>query len=126
MAFDWAAVHAKKLADYQGLNATPVTFTKTVPGAPNSSTGAWSGSPTTVSVTGYAVRAVKGDPDAYARLNLSMTEAPTLDFVPSTMGQSPVQGMDVAFGDDTYVVEQVFPFAPAGQLISAHVIVRRN
>lgn len=122
-AHDWAAVHARKLAAFQRLGVA-VTFTLVLPGTYQESTGTFSGSPTTVTVTGYAVR-IKGDPDMYAKLGLIETEAATLDFVPTTMGQRPPKLARAPFGSETFIVAEIFPFAPAGSDISSRIVVRR-
>lgn len=98
-----------------------VTFTSTTPGAYNEDTRAFAASVTTT-VTGTASRD-KGDPKRYQRLNLTPSEAPTLIFVPDTIGDEPELGMTVVFGGATYVVKDVDPIAPAGVSFASSVVV---
>lgn len=98
-----------------------VVFTSTSPGTYDEATSTFSVSSTT-SVAGTASRD-KGDPKRYQRLNLTPSEAPTLIFVPNTIGEEPELGMTVYFGGVTYVVKDVEPIAPAGVSFASSVVV---
>lgn len=124
MSHDWSAVHARKLAAYTRLGVA-VTFSETVPGSSYSeSTETWSGSPATTSIAGYAVRG-SGDPVLYEKLGLIESESPTLSFTPNTFGQVPSPGMTVTFGGVEYRARNVKPFAPAGVVVSARIVMVR-
>jgi hypothetical protein len=77
-----------------------------------------------VTVIGHAIR-VKGDPERHRALSLTISEAPTLLFAPTTYGQTPDVGMSVDFGGVRYVVRDVEPVAPDGTAILARVTVSR-
>lgn len=96
-----------------------VVFTKVIPGTYNPVTEE-TGSSTTVTVSGYAMR-IDGDPDQYARLGLIQSEHPMLSFEPDTLGELPTLGMTVPFGGETFTVEDVNPCAMNGTATSAHV-----
>jgi hypothetical protein len=100
-----------------------VTFTKSVPGTYDPETDT-STAPSTLSVPGYAMK-VSGDPDTYARLQLIESEAPTLEFVPDTIGDAPVLGMTVDFGGETLTVKDVDTLAMNGTPEAAFVVVSR-
>lgn len=96
-----------------------VVFSKSIPGTYDPATDT-SGPPTTVTVSGYAMR-IQGDPDEYARLGLIQSEHPMLSFDPDTDGELPTLGMQVPFGGEVFIVEDVNPCAMNGTATSAHV-----
>ena len=77
-------------------------------------------------VTGSAMR-VKGDPHTYTALGLSLTENPTLFFVPDTYGDVPEPGDEVTWptSGTVYHVADVNPIAPDGVVIAARVVIGR-
>ena len=100
-----------------------MTFSFASPGTYNAAADTYSG-PATTTVAGYAVRD-EGDPERYRALSLSLTEAPTLLFAPSTAGSVPALGSTVTWGGVSYTVKDVDPIAPAGTAIVSKVIVAR-
>lgn len=118
----YATEHASAL-DQITEAGVAVTFTKIVPGEYDAEADTWTDADDQ-SVTGYAIR-VKGDPETYRSLGLVEHEAPTLLFAPDTYGELPALGATVAFGGETYTVEDVDPVAPDGTAIIARVVVQR-
>lgn len=86
-------------------------------------TGA-AGVPVITSVTGYAI-GTAGDPRVYRDLNLTEAEAPTVFFVPSTIGQVPALGAACTWGGVPYVVKSVKPLWPDGVAIAAWMVIGR-
>ncbi len=77
-------------------------------------------------ITGAAIR-VRGDPLRYQALGLSLTENPTLFFVPDTYGAEPEPGDEVVWpvNGTKYKIEDVDPIAPDGVLIAARIAIGR-
>lgn len=119
---DYTTVHANALSAVQGAGAS-VTFTHTSPGAYDDATDTYS-TPTTSTVTGSAVQ-VAGDPDAYDRLSLIRSVAPSLFFTPDTLGALPAPGDSASWGSDTYVVKDVQALSPNGTAIAATVVIAK-
>jgi hypothetical protein len=101
-----------------------VTFTLTSPGTEDPEAGTWS-SGSTSTVTGYASR-VRGDAERYQALDLTESEAPTLDFTPDTRGEVPALNSAVSWGGVTYVVRDVNADAPDGTANGCSVVVSRG
>lgn len=97
-----------------------ITFTRNTQSAYDPETDTSSTSETTI--TGVAIR-VPGDPKRYAALGLVESDAPTLQFVPTTYGNTPEPGDTVTWANETYTVRDVEPVAPDGVTILARVII---
>lgn len=100
-----------------------VTFTQTLPGTHTATTGRFA-SPSTATVAGYAMR-VTGDPERYKALQLVESEAPTLEFVPTTDGQVPALGSTVTWSGTVYTVRDVEPIGYSGTASRSRVVVAR-
>ena len=98
-----------------------VAFTRTTPGVYDPATDTWT-TPATTTVAGYAIR-VRGDPDRYRALELIESQAPTLLFAPSTLGQAPEAGMTTTWSATAYTVRDVSPVAPDGTGLVFRVVV---
>jgi len=101
-----------------------VTFTRTVPGTYDAATDVWS-APSTVTVSGYAIRDVGGNPQRYLALELIQSESPRLLFGPSTPGALPALGSAVTWNGVGYSVRDVEPIGPDGPAVVAYVIVSK-
>jgi hypothetical protein len=75
-----------------------------------------------VTVVGVAMR-VRGDPRQYKALSLVEHEAPTLLFVPGTIGKMPDLGATCEWSGDTFQVEAVSPLSPDGVPILGRVVI---
>lgn len=116
----YAEDHASALADVTEAGAA-VTFTRTA----NSYTPSTDVSViTTTTVEGYAIRD-KGNPLTYQSLGLKQSEAPTLFFVPSTLGEMPAPGDTCSWRSLTFSVKDVTQVEPDGEPIAAFVVVSR-
>jgi len=117
-----ARAHGRMRSALQRKGAA-VTFTWTV-----STTDPLTGETTTVvsSVAGHAVQDHGAtSPEEYQRLALVESEAPTLFFTPTTVGEKPELGATCTWGGDAFTVRSVRPFAPAGTALGAYVVVSR-
>lgn len=114
--------HASALADVSSAGSA-VTFSKTVPGTYDPATDTTTGA-TTSSVSGFAI-GKRGDPVLYQKLSLIQSEAPTLFFVPSTIGEAPLLGASVVWGGIAYVVRDVDPLSIDGVPIAHDVVVSK-
>lgn len=124
MTGKYAAEWADALADVAEAGS-PITFSKTVAGTFNPSTGD-SAPPTTQSVTGKAIR-TKGNPDTYLALGLIEAQSPTLFFVPDVYGVLPQLGMSALWGGTTYNVADggIDPLDLDGKgAIAARIVVK--
>lgn len=100
-----------------------VTFTLANPGTHSPTTGRFA-TPSTSTVAGYAMR-VHGDPERYRALELIESEAPTLEFVPTTAGEIPALGATVSWSSTTYTVKDVQPIAYNGTASRCRVVIAR-
>lgn len=100
-----------------------VTFSHVTPGAYDEATDTYS-SPTSVTVPGAAIQ-VEGQPDTYERLGLVQSSAPTLFFVPTTLGDLPLPGYAVTWAGSSCTVRDVDAIAPDGVAIAATIVVQR-
>lgn len=121
-AVSYAQTHARAKSTVADAGAD-VTFTLTTPGTYDATTDTYSAG-STASIAGNAVRTA-GDPQQYADLGLSLEEAPTLFFTPTTYGQLPAPTYQVTWGGLSYTVRAVRPIAPSGTAIAARVVVAR-
>jgi hypothetical protein len=72
----------------------------------------------------YAIEVGK-NPILYQALGLVMAQAPTLEAVPETYGDTPPMGSSVLWGGTEYVTKSVSPLAPDGVTILAKCVVSR-
>jgi hypothetical protein len=85
-------------------------------------------SPTSSTITGSAIQ-VRGKPDRYRDLNLSLATDLTLFFTPTTYplaangSEFVLPGDTVSWASKTYTVKDVDPIAPDGFVIAARIIV---
>lgn len=121
MTFLYAAQAASALATLRRKGAA-VTCTQTLPGTYDPLTDLWS-SPSTVTVSGYAIRDTGGNPQRWRDLELIQSEAPRLLFGSTTAGSLPALGATLVWGGTTYTVRDVDPIEPDGTAIVAHLIV---
>jgi hypothetical protein len=119
MSTSYAPQHARALV-MVGDKGSPVTFTKVT--TPQDDTTGAPGTPVTTTVAGVAIR-VRGNPDRYRELGLTLSENPTLFFVPSTQGQKPADGSTVVWGGTTYTTKDVLPIDLDGASAIAHRVV---
>lgn len=118
----YATQHARALASLQSKGA-PITFSKTT--RPRDNTTGALGAPVTTSVSGYATELEAGDPATYAKLALTQSAAPSLFFVPTTMGDEPPPDSECVWGGVKYTARDVKPYRPDGVAIFATVVVAR-
>lgn len=116
----YAAQHDRALDQVRRKGAA-LTFTKSTRTLDDETGEA---SVSTATVAGQAVR-VPGDPKRYGDLGLLESQAPTLLFVPTTLGEEPELGATCAWGGETFTVADVEPLAPDGSTILARVVVKR-
>jgi hypothetical protein len=117
----YADDHASALEDVSGAGAA-ITFTLTKT-PQDDATGA-PGVPVVTSVAGYAI-GTAGDPKVYRDLNLTEAEAPTVFFVPTTLGARPALNAACVWGGVAHVVKSEKPFAPDGTAIASFVVIAR-
>lgn len=104
-----------------------ITFTRTNPGTYDGPTGTYTGAAVTT-ISGNAVK-VRGDPQTYARLNLVLSQHPTLLFTPNEYEQLDFTDDFVKPGDTvqwngvTFTVRDVNTIAPDGVVIAARIVV---
>lgn len=125
-AADYTAEYTSAHADVLAAG-TAVTFTRV-----GASTGVYDAATDTrlagterVTTHPAAAMRVRGNPQTYARLNLSTTDAPTLLIVPDTMGDLPAPGDTVVWASVPYTARDVDPIAPSGAALMARVVVSR-
>lgn len=73
-------------------------------------------------VNGKAVE-LPGEAQEYEALELIGTDAVTLLFVPTVMGELPRLGYDGTWAGKVRTVRQVFPIRPAGTALLARVVM---
>ena len=114
----YATDHRQALADIRRAGAA-VTFSRdavTLASATDIVT------PTTTTVTGYAVR-VPGDATRYARGGWTLSAMPTLLVACATYGDEPEAGDVVTWAGVVYTVLDVEPTAPDGSAIITSCVV---
>lgn len=116
----YVAEHADALQKVDEKGA-PVTFTKETPGTYDAETDEFVG-PTQTTVQGHAVE-IPGDPEMYEQLELILSQAITLLFVPTTIGQLPSVESTVIWAGKVFTVKEFVPIRPDGTAIAARVIV---
>lgn len=117
---DYSATHARALALVTRKGAA-VTFTHS-DSSQADATGIVTSTDTTV--VGTAVRDA-GNPKRYERLSLIESEAPTLLFTPTTFGECPSPGDTCTWAGNSFVVRDVLPIGPNGDVIAASVVISR-
>lgn len=117
----YAADHAMALEMIRE-SGSAVTFQTGTPGTHDPETDLHT-SPTTATVTGYAikVRPDRGDEDVYRAAGLSVDRVVTLLFGPSTFGSVPEIGARVTWGSDALTVRTRSTVAPDGTAILARL-----
>lgn len=116
----YATDHAGAVADVAAAGAA-VSFTLTTPGTYDATTDTYS-TPTTVTVSGYAIE-TGNDPDVYIALSLIQSNPATLFFTPSTYGAFPKLGYAVTWGGIAFTVKKVTTLSPDGVVIAAWVVI---
>jgi hypothetical protein len=108
----YAADHADALEMIREAGSA-VTFQTGTPGTHDPATGTFT-SPTSTTVTGYAMRVSAGRDDEvhYRAEGLTVGEVITLVFAPTTMGQLPTLGATVSWASETLTVRALRPTAP--------------
>jgi hypothetical protein len=119
---NYAPDHAAALADVADAGAD-ADFTFENPGTLDEATGLYTSASTTT-VSGKAIQ-TKGESKTYDRLGLKQSEAPTLFWVPDTLGQLPLPDYRITWGSRNLVVRDVDPIAPDGTALAARVVVSR-
>jgi len=123
----YQAEHDSALADITAAGGIALTFTRTSPGTYDPLTDTTSAA-TVTTVAGRGI-IVRGDPQRYRALELTLSTAPTLLFAPTTY---PLQanttamvqpGDTVVLNNATLTVRDVEPVAPDGNVIVARIIV---
>lgn len=106
---------------------TGVTFTRTIPGTYNAATDSWVGASTS-SITGNAIQ-VKGDPQRYEALGLTLSTMPTLLFAPTGYPlraftpEFVMPGDYVEWNGILATVKDVSTVSPDGTVVIARIIV---
>lgn len=117
----FVAEHASALADVRQAPGVRVVF--------RARGGSYAGAndqrvPSPSMVAGWAIR-TRGEPDTYEALTLVEEEAPTLLFVPDTLGEVPPLGATATWEGRQYTVRDVLPLEPDGHPILARVVIAR-
>lgn len=119
MSGKYAAEWADALADVLEAGA-PIVFkgtTSTLDEATGRSTA-----PQTVIVAGQALQK-RGDPEQYALLGLSPSQAVLLLFIPNIYGAMPALGLSADWAGQTYSVKDVDPIKLDGVALGAFIVV---
>lgn len=104
-----------------------LTFTRTTPGTTDPLTETTTGAAVTT-ITGEGI-VVRGDPQRYRALELSLSTAPTILFAPTVYALRAYTTDFVQPGDTTVLngvamtVRDVSPIAPDGMVIAARIIL---
>lgn len=119
---DYSADWADALAAVTESGAD-ADFTFEDPGTLNEATGLHSSASTTT-VSGKAIQ-TRGNPKTYDRLSLKQSEAPSLFWVPDTMGELPLPNYSITWGGRALKARDIDPIAPNGTAIAARIVVSR-
>jgi hypothetical protein len=119
---NYAPDHAAALADVADAGAD-ADFTFEDPGTLDEATGLYTSASTTT-VSGKAIQ-TRGNPKTYERLSLKQSEAPSLFWVPDTLGQLPLPDYRITWGGRALVARDIDPIAPNGTAIAARIVVSR-
>lgn len=79
----------------------------------------------TTSVTGSAFQK-RDDPRRYEQLGLTVSDAITLVFIPTTYGSLPSVGSRTTWGSSPCIVRAVEPLAPDGVTLLAYITMQRE
>ena len=118
---DYTAKHASAHAKIKAAGAA-ITFSRDERTDYDAEAG--TSTITTTTVAGVAVR-VRGNPKVYDILGLIESEAPTLLFAANTFMEVPELGMKGTWGGTKFTVRDINPLAPAGDVITATLVVSR-
>ena len=116
----YTADHADALASIREAGAAVTFTTRTATHAPT--TGLFT-TPTTSTVTGYAMRvkANREQEDAYRTAGIVSDRVVALLFAPTTYGSLPTLGATVTWNGESLTAKGVTPVAPDGTALLARV-----